>query len=351
MKRIVVLHSNIPFKSGGAELLVEGLVEAINERLPDAQAELFKLPFKWYPEEQILTDMMAWRLLDFTEADGDPIDLVIGTKFPSYAVNHPNKVVWLVHQHRVFYDLEFGPYDKLVVSGRELAVRKRVREADTATLSEARALFTISDTVSQRLKQFNGLNSTPVTPPSRYYDRIQPGAYGDAIVCVARIDRLKRQKLLIEGLAHSKTTRVKIIGSGNEAYFQELQQLVDKLGLQDRCELLGFVSEEELLEHLSTARAVFYAPFDEDYGYATVEGFHARKPVITCADSGEVANMVRSTGSGWVVEPIPARIGGLLDNVSGMSDTALAEKAEAGYLESQSVNWDNVLNQLVIPHL
>jgi glycosyltransferase involved in cell wall biosynthesis len=345
------LHAKVPFKNGGAEMLVEGLVGAINERLPNVRAELFSLPFKWYPEEQILSDMMAWRMLDFTESDGEPVDLVIGTKFPSYAVRHPNKVVWLVHQHRTFYDLEFGPYGKLVLSGRELAVRKRVRAADTELLKEARGLFSISDTVSDRLHKFNGLKSVPITPPSRYQNRIEAGEYGDAIVCIARIDRLKRQKLLVEGLARSRQARIKIIGTGEQLYLDEISQLVERHSLGSRCELLGFVGEDDLMQHLSSARAIFYAPFDEDYGYATVEGFQAKKPVITCGDSGEVARIVNATGSGWVVDPTPMRIGAILDRVAAMSPAELDARAAAGHDLSRSVSWDNVLNNLVIPYL
>ena len=49
----------------------------------------------------------AWRSLDLTEAGGRPVDAVIATRFPSYAVRHPNKIVWLIHQYRQAYD-QFG---------------------------------------------------------------------------------------------------------------------------------------------------------------------------------------------------------------------------------------------------
>ena len=41
-----------------------------------------------------------------TAAAGEPIDVVIATRFPSYAVRHPRKVVWLIHQFRQIYELE-----------------------------------------------------------------------------------------------------------------------------------------------------------------------------------------------------------------------------------------------------
>ena len=69
------------------------------------QAELVSVPFKWYPKEEILPHAAAWRLLDLSESNGRPVDLVIASKFPTYFVRHPRKVAWLIHQYRAAYEL------------------------------------------------------------------------------------------------------------------------------------------------------------------------------------------------------------------------------------------------------
>ena len=51
--------------------------------------------------------------------DGRPVDLVIGTKFPSYVVRHPNKVVWLVHQFRQAYELDRTALGTLAAGDRQ----------------------------------------------------------------------------------------------------------------------------------------------------------------------------------------------------------------------------------------
>ncbi len=66
----------------------------------------------------MLSQAFLWRLLDLTEADGRSIDLVIATKFPSYAVRHPNKVVWLLHQFRQAYELDGTDLGQFGESGR-----------------------------------------------------------------------------------------------------------------------------------------------------------------------------------------------------------------------------------------
>ena len=87
--RIAVCAPQVPFIRGGAEIVSERLVEELRER--DHDVELVTVPFKWYPGERVLTQAFLWRLLDLEEADGVPIDLVIATKFPSYAVRHPKQ--------------------------------------------------------------------------------------------------------------------------------------------------------------------------------------------------------------------------------------------------------------------
>src|SRR4029078_634553 len=101
--RIVVCEAQVPFVEGGAEYHVRELVRQL--RLHGHQTELVSVPFKWYPKDEILAHAAAWRFLDLSESNGTPIDLAIGTKFPSYFVRHPHKVAGLLHQYRVRHTL------------------------------------------------------------------------------------------------------------------------------------------------------------------------------------------------------------------------------------------------------
>ena len=61
---------------------------------------------------------MAWRMLELKTEQGDEVDLVIATRFPSYLVQHPRKVVWLLHQYRQAYDLDGTEYGEFSNSAR-----------------------------------------------------------------------------------------------------------------------------------------------------------------------------------------------------------------------------------------
>jgi glycosyltransferase involved in cell wall biosynthesis len=342
-KRILICATQVPFVRGGAELLVEGLRDALRER--GHIVDVVALPFQWHPPERIAESALAWRMLDISQVNGQPIDLVIATKFPSYLVRHPNKVLWLVHQHRQAYDWYGTPLSDLSGSPEHRAVREQIFRLDARGIGECRARYTISANVSGRLNRFNGIAGTPLYPPSRYAAKLYAGPYGDYILAPARLDRAKRHDLFLEALAHTTTpVRALIVGGGPDR--ERLEGIIARLGLGDRVQLLGFVPDSKLIELYAGARAVYYAPIDEDYGFATVEAFGAARPVITTDDSGGVLEFVQHGINGLVTPPEPQAIARSLDTL--MADAALAERfGRAGQPQVREITWDKVCAALV----
>ena len=84
-------------------MLVESLRDELARR--GFEVDVVTVPYHWPTRVDLLKGCLAWRLLNLTEAAGRRIDRVIATRFPSYLIKHPNKVVWLVHQLRQVYDL------------------------------------------------------------------------------------------------------------------------------------------------------------------------------------------------------------------------------------------------------
>ena len=342
-KRILICATQVPFVRGGAELLVEGLRDALRAR--GYIVDVVSLPFAWQPHELIGRAALAWRLLDLHSANGIPVDLVIGTKFPSYAVRHPNKVVWLVHQHRQAYDWYGTALSDFANTAEDRAIRDLIRRIDRRTLGEARARYAISRNVSARLKRFTGLDSTPLYPPSPYAGRLRAGPYGDYILSDARLDAAKRLDLLLHALARTATpVRCILISSGPER--ARLERLARDLGLGERVLFRGYVPDEELIALYANARAVYYAPVDEDYGFTTVQALEAARPVVTTEDAGGVLEFVEDGSNGFVVAPWPEAIAGRLDALA--ADGGLAARlGAAGPPRVAGITWDRVVEALV----
>src|SRR4029078_3602215 len=104
-------------------------------------AELVTIPFKWYPGTRVLDQAFLWRLVDLTESDGRPIDRLIATKFPAYAVRHPEKVAWVLHQFRQAYDYdrtELGQFSEAPADRAAIRARERLQRALAAAVPAPR---------------------------------------------------------------------------------------------------------------------------------------------------------------------------------------------------------------------
>lgn len=343
-KRILICATQVPFVRGGAEQLVEGLRGALVAQ--GHTVDVVSLPFAWHPVEKVTQSALAWRMLDLTEVNGVAVDQLICTKFPSYLVRHPKKVVWLVHQHRQAYDQYGTALSDFFNLPGDRAVREAIFRMDRRGLGEAQALYTISRNVSGRLQHFNGLASTPLYPPSRYAGLLRAGPYGDYILSAARLDQAKRLDLLLEALAQTRTQAQAIFaGTGPER--ERLEHLAARLGLGARVQFRGFVDDTTLVELYAEARAVYYAPVDEDYGFATVEAFGAARPVITTSDAGGVLEFVTHGTNGLVAMPQPAAIAGQIDRL--MEDGGLAARlGAAGAPLVRTITWERIVERLLL---
>ena len=340
--RILILEAQVPFVHGGAEILVRELAAALDAR--GHHAHIVSVPFADQPKEELFAGAEAWRLLDVTRAGGQDIDMVIATKFPTYFARHPRKVLWLVHQHRAAYELAGTRFSDFSHIPTDVALRRRLMLADTRMLRECVGRFTIARTVSQRLLKYNGVASEALYNPPKLAPRLHGGPYGDYVLTVTRLEHVKRVDLAIDTFANAHSTvRLLIVGDGSIRH--ELAEYVERRGLHDRVTLLGRVDDERLIELYAGCRAVLFAPYEEDYGYVTLEAFLSRKPVITARDSGGTLEFVVDGVNGYVCEPTPAALGAAVNRLA--ADPALAASlGERGHGVAARITWDNVVNHL-----
>jgi len=343
MKSVLVCAAQAPFVTGGAEIHVRELVANLRRR--GFRVDVVSVPFHGYPPSEVPRQALAWRLLELRHTTGESVDLVIPTKFPSYLVRHHRKVAWVFHQYREAYDLLGSEHSPLGESEEDRRLVEAIRTMDSAALGECRAVFANSKNVADRLARFNGLAATPLYPPPQQLGRYRSDGYGGFLLCPGRLDRTKRPELALKALARGpRGVRLKLTGEG--PLRRDLERLAVELGIQDRVDFLGFVSEEELLALYAACRAAFYAPFDEDYGYVTVEAFLSKKPVITANDSGGPLEFVEDAANGFVVAPEPAALADAIDRLWRLPEARLREMGELGRRRVAAITWDAVVDRL-----
>jgi glycosyltransferase involved in cell wall biosynthesis len=175
----------------------------------------------------------------------------------------------------------------------------------------------------------------------------EPGPIGDSVVFPSRFESLKRQSVVVEAMRHVRTdVRLILVGRGPDE--DALRRQIEEHKLGDRVSIEVAVPDERLRELMLQALAVYYGPFDEDYGYVSLEGFAARRPVVTLTDSGGPLEFVEDGETGIVAPPEPRAIAEAFDRL--FQDRALAAKlGDAGRarIETEIPDWPEVVERLL----
>jgi glycosyltransferase involved in cell wall biosynthesis len=342
VKRIVVAEAQVPFVRGGAELHVDALIAQLRARR--FEVEKVAIPFRPQPKSELLAQAAAWRLLDLSSSNGQPIDLLIATRFPTYFARHPRKVAWVIHQHRAAYELCGGPYSDFEHTEADVGLRKQLVALDARMLAECRHVFANAQNTANRLATFNGVKARALYHPPALAGRLRPGRYGDYLLAVGRLEPVKRVDLAIRALTGVPRLRLIVVGEGSQR--AALESTARETGVGDRVTFAGAVSDDELIALYADALAVIYAPHDEDFGYVTLESFLSAKPVITASDSGGTLEFVVDGDNGFVCAPMPDVVATAIARLAG--DVQLARRlGESGRRRAQTVTWDGVVEQLL----
>jgi glycosyltransferase involved in cell wall biosynthesis len=373
--------SPVPLAIGGAENLWWGLLEHLNRRT-EHHADLIKLPTPERSFWEIVDSYRRWSALDVSG-----YDVVISGKYPAWMPEHPRHVIYLLHPLRGLYDtyppgwpvrcelphpeltslvefLERGGEDRALLAecfdrldalrGRDdvpaeaLAlpgplIRQIVHFLDGIGRGERAIAHSValSSTVAGRADYFPAGASVPVAhaPSWRHGLHSSRGSY---LFTVSRLDHPKRIDLLIRAMEHVRAqVPLRIAGTGpQEAALRELA------GADPRITLTGFLNDANLADAYAGSLAVLFAPYQEDYGYITLEAMLSAKPVITTTDAGGPTELVQDGVTGLIVEPDPAAIGAAIDRLLG-SRRGARRMGKVGLERARRVSWDEVVSKLL----
>jgi glycosyltransferase involved in cell wall biosynthesis len=341
---VLVVTSSPPLVEGGHLVIGRELVRALEDA--GHVAELVITPQN--PFGQATAYAATWFTNVRHTAAGRPVDRVISLRFPSYAVRHPMHVSWLNHRMREYYDL----WDRFsaTLSWRNRAkesVRRWVIHAADGWLfrHNVRKIFAQSKNIQRRLERWGRLRSEVLYPPApaRPY---RTDDYGGYLFTVSRLAPLKRQELMLRALATPDGDGIRLVVAGEGPEQETLLRLRRELGLESRVQFVGRLDEHELVRQYAQCRGVVFAPFDEDYGFVTMEAFSSGKAVITCADSGGPAELVRDGVNGFIVDPAPEALATRMRAL--MDDRVRAEQmGQAAQQDAARLTWPETVKRLL----
>ncbi len=162
-------------------------------------------------------------------------------------------------------------------------------------------IVTNSKNTQARIKKYLGLESVVVYPPcdtlpfrnllndksdrdssssaTRGLARNDSG--GDYFFSWARLYDVKRVPMIVE--AFTKMPDQKLVVASGGPDLEKCQQLAAG---HPNITILGWISDDQLIEYLGKCLATIYIPIQEDFGMTAVESMQAGKPVIGVAEGG-----------------------------------------------------------------
>jgi len=341
---IAVVTSSPPFAEGGHLVMARELVRALREE--GHESGLIVTPQNRFGQ-QGSAYLAAWCTDVELAHEEQKVDQVISLRFPGYAVQHPNHVLWLNHRMREYYDLwpQFSSHLTWKQGIKERTRRAIIHGVDRHLFKKMRKRYVISATVQGRLRTFGGIQSDVLYPPPPQRD-YRHDEYGNYLFGVSRLAPLKRFDLVLRALAEPIAASIKCVIAGEGAELGNLQNLAHHLDIADRVKFIGRISDAEMITHLAKCRAVVFPPFNEDYGFVTVEAFMCGKPVITCRDSGGPAELVRDGESGFVTDPQPEAMAVAMRAL--IDDRNLAARCgQAGATLARGLTWSGAVKRLL----
>ena len=331
---------------GGAEELAGHLCAHLNST-PGVQAEVLRVPFSWEPFERLADEIFLNRTLQLSN-----VDRVIGLKFPAYLIPHHNKVLWVLHQYRQAYDLRDRGESNIPATPAGEKICELVRRADAEVFAGCRRLFAQSKTIQDRLKRYNGVAEPVLMQPLNYPEWFSDCGDGGYIFAGGRVNAGKRQHLLVEAMASTKSGAKLIVAGPPDTPddANRLQQIVRRFKLEDRVTLdLGYHPLAKIADYVNHARVCASIPVDEDcLAYVTMEAASASKPIIALTDSGGVLQLVLNGETGCVASPDAKSIAEAIDLLcSDAARSAQMGRAARRLWDSFEVTWPNTIEKLL----
>jgi len=195
---------------------------------------------------------------------------------------------------------------------------------DRRSVKSIDRIVAISSNVQRRIMEAYGRSSSLVYPPVDV-NKFKFGECGDFWLSVNRIYPEKRIDLQFQAFRDMPEERLLVVGGyskGDHAsrYYKHLVETIP-----DNVEMLGEVSEEELIDLYAQCKGLICTAMDEDFGLTPVEAMASGKPVIAVNEGGFLESVVDGV-TGRLVE---ARSDSIIEAVLEVSEEGCLPYKEA----------------------
>lgn len=243
-----------------------------------------KIPFlkKLYSPLRFITPKI-WESFDFSKYDlvisssGSYMCKGVITKAPTV------HICYLHHPPRYLYNyetaIEWQKYWFIRIYA--YLINHNLRLWDFESSKRPDFFIANSRETSARIEKFYRRSSTVIYPPVKIPESVHSGNHNPAptyYLTVSRLARAKHIEVLIRA-ANKMKFNLKVVGEGRDASY--LKSLAG-----ETVEIIGAVTDHEIVNLYTNAKAFLFASVDEEFGIAPVEAMGYGLPVIAYASGG-----------------------------------------------------------------
>ena len=296
----VVCEAQVPFVHGGAEVHVRELVRELRRAAIEPSWSACRS--SGIRRRRSCRTPRRGGCSIFSESNGRPIDLVIAHEVPDLfrrGIRTRSRGSFTSTARPT--SCAARPYSDFAHTERDVGLRDTLIRLDTEMLGECRRVFANAQNTaiaSGEVQRAAGRGA------------VSPAAAGGA---AARRGPLRRLRALGRPDRIGQAGRPAGVGDGRRRYADQAgcrrrrhpaRQRRARRGRGRRRRPRRRSSARSTTSGCSSciadALAVLYPPYDEDFGYVTLEAFLARKPVVTATDSGGPNEFVVDGVNGFV---------------------------------------------------
>jgi glycosyltransferase involved in cell wall biosynthesis len=156
-------------------------------------------------------------------------------------------------------------------------------------------IVTISINSQKRIEKFHQRSADIIYPPVEV-SKFRYKEYGDFWLSVNRLYPEKRIELQIEAFRKLPGEKLIIVGGYAKGDHAEKYAKNISNNLPPNVQILGEVSEQELIDLYSRCKGLICTALDEDFGLTPVEAMASGKPVVAVNEGGFKETVTEKTG-------------------------------------------------------
>ena len=147
------------------------------------------------------------------------------------------------------------------------------------------------------------------------------------LLCIGRLHEQKGHLVLLDAMAELKRRRIpcELVLAGDGPLRASLEAKIAELGLGEHIRITGWISEQQVIEELTAARALVLPSFGEGLPVVIMEAMALGRPVISTFIAG-IPELVKPGENGWLVPAgaVPPLVEAMAEALAASPETLAA---------------------------